>query len=120
MKKCNACQQVLPLELFAKAGWHNGQQCYKSRCRACVNAQMRNARRDSVRTHVQNVREEVSPHGKGIVPVKAAGWGYARNVRAVPAGKRGRRSGAVPVRNSEAANVAVSPDNRPGLLESHT
>jgi hypothetical protein len=120
VKRCHTCQQTLPVELFAKAGKENGRQVYKSRCRSCVNEQMRSARRDGERTHVQNVREQVSPHGKGIVPVTVLGWGYARDVRAVQAGKRGRRSGPVFIRDSQATNVVVPPDDGSKLLETHS
>jgi hypothetical protein len=81
---------------------------------------MRAIRNDATRVHFENVREEVSPHGKGVVKITAKGWGYAYNVRALPGPKRGRRRDrAVPVRDQKAPNVAVSLDHRPGLLERH-
>ena len=115
MKRCTTCGTERPLEQFAKSGFFEGRQTYKARCKPCVNEAMRAMRNDATRVHFENVREEESPHGKGIVKVTVAGWGYAPTVRRVP-DQRNRRpgSGAVSLRGREDP-VAVLTDDGSGL-----
>jgi hypothetical protein len=120
VKKCTTCGTERPLEEFAKSGLLDGRQTYKSRCKPCMNATMRAIRSDSTRVHFENVRQEESPHGKGIVKVAVKGWGYARNVRTLPPPQRGRRRDrAVPLWDQEAPDVVVSSEHRPEVLESN-
>lgn len=117
VKRCTQCLRTLPLEVFSKGGkGPDGTQYYKSRCKPCMNEQLRNGRESDVRNHFENVREEVSPHGKGIRKVLVPGWGYAGAVRRMRGHGSGRDNRPVPVRVEEAPRMAMPSDHGAEVL----
>ncbi len=70
VKFCTKCKQTKPVTEFAKSGFFNNRQCYRTACKNCYAVKVRAVR------HENHVVEDRSPHPKKLVQVPVRGWGY--------------------------------------------